>query len=294
MCYPKAWAQSIRLPVQYSHPGLAKTEIPVQLKEHRMFPRRLICLLFALSAILVVSQAEANIVPTFFPSSDYSSNTATMDGILGVTGYTIDSFESTALIPGLTITLSGGVPTTTWSSLPAVFNGNVCPGLMDNQFWDGTDTVGNATGNAPNSCTSPNNISTTITFNYAPGTTSLGIGLSNFQSTSPTSPSFPVTNHELFVNGVDQGVLEVLAGNAWSPGIVRNAYLRLDATGGSTITSIGFSNLTGTDFLMFDHLAVQTAISTVPEPSLRWMLLLGVAATTLWRMCIWRRRPRPN
>jgi hypothetical protein len=47
----------------------------------------------------------------------------------------------------------------------------------------------------------PGNIADTITFDYAPGTRSFGIGLSNFQS--PNSPQFPITNHDLFVNGID-------------------------------------------------------------------------------------------
>ena len=40
------------------------------------------------------------------------------------------------------------------------------------------------------------------------------------------------------------GVLEILAGANWSPGFTRNAYLRIDTTGGSVITSVGFENLT--------------------------------------------------
>jgi hypothetical protein len=91
-----------------------------------------------------------------------------------------------------------------------------------------------------NSCTTPTGLAALTTFNYAPGATSFGISLSNFPSVNPLSPQFAITNHELFVNGVDLGVLETLAGANWSPGIVRNAYLRVDATGGSTITSVGF------------------------------------------------------
>jgi hypothetical protein len=49
----------------------------------------------------------------FFPASDFNSNTTLMDTTLGLTGYTIDGFESTTLIPGLTISLSGGVPSAT-------------------------------------------------------------------------------------------------------------------------------------------------------------------------------------
>jgi hypothetical protein len=67
------------------------------------------------------------------------------------------------------------------------------------------------------SCTGPSNVTKTITFDYAPGTTTFGIGLSNFQSLD--SPAFPITNHELFVNGLDEGTIETLAGTNWAPGL---------------------------------------------------------------------------
>ncbi len=203
---------------------------------------------------------NAGIQLNFFPNSVYSANTAAMDATLGTTAYTIDSFETTALIPGLTIQLSGGVSPTTWTSLPNLFNGDIaCPGLTSGQAWDGTDTASNQILNQVTNCSGAPGTANLMTFNYAPGATSFGIGLSNFQSVNPPSPSFPIANHELFVNGVDMGVLETLAGAAWSPGLTRNAYLRIDGTNGGVITSVGIENLStalGVDFLMFDHLAI--------------------------------------
>jgi 6-phosphogluconolactonase (cycloisomerase 2 family) len=215
----------------------------------------------AATAVLNINPVpNAGIKLNFFPNTVYNANTAAMDTALGTTGYTIDSFETTALIPGLTIQLSGGVPTTTWTSLPNLFNGNTaCPGQTSGQAWDGTDTASNQILNQITSCSSSPGVANLTTFNYAPGATSFGIGLSNFQSVNPPSPSFPVTNHELFVNGVDMGVLETLAGAAWSPGLTRNAYLRIDGTNGGVITTIAIANLSaaqGLDFLMFDHLAI--------------------------------------
>jgi hypothetical protein len=89
----------------------------------------------------------------------------------------------------------------------------------------------------------------------------------------------------LFVNGVDQGVLETLAGANWTPGLARNAYLRVDGTGGTTITSVAFQNLTASDVLVFDHVAVSGVIA-LPEPSAFWPLLLitvGLPARTRYR-----------
>ena len=79
------------------------------------------------------------------------------------------------------------------------------------------------------------------------------------------------------------GVIETLAGANWSPGIVRNAYLRIDATGGSTITSVGFQNLATTgqaDFLVFDRLAILQT-SSVPEPGSGWLFIFGAALAGL-------------
>jgi hypothetical protein len=197
-----------------------------------------------------------------------------MDASLGITGYTIDTFESTPLIPGLSITYSGHVPTTTVTSLANLLDVGPCSPLSAGP-WDGTHVATNVVSNTFPVCTAaPADAATLTTFSYAPGTTSLGIGLANFQSLS--SPAFPVTNHELFINGVDMGVLEALAGAAWTPGISLNSYLRIDATSG-TITSVGFENLdisSTEDFLVFDHLAVAPS-STVPTPEPTSIALLG-------------------
>ena len=228
---------------------------------------------FAIAVILSAPVGVAAPVLTFFPNSAYNANTAVMDATLGTTGRLTDDFETTALISGLTIVLSGGVVTTVETSLPALFNGDTFSAFTQNQFWDGTHTASNAIGNLPNSTTNPTNIANLITFNYAPGTLSFGIGLSNFQSTN-TPGGLGVTQHELFVNGADIGVLEALADGSFTPGLVRDAYLRIDNN--VPITSVGFENLvqppSQQDFLMFDHLTVAGAVA-VPEPGT--FLLLG-------------------
>jgi hypothetical protein len=221
--------------------------------------------ILALAAIVLVP-ANAGIVIKFLPGSDYNANTSVMDAALGITGLTIDTFESTPLIPGLSITLSGGVTTTIYTTLPALFNENTCAPFEQNQAWDGSNSATNAVGNGPNSCTTPNNIAKLATFSYAPGASFLGFGISNAQSANPPSPFAPVTNHELFVNGIDEGALETLGGGNWSPGLTRNTYVEVTGTGGTAINSVGVENLSGSDFLMFDRLAVQGLPSAAPEP----------------------------
>ncbi len=120
-----------------------------------------------------------------------------MDATLGITGDTIDTFEIITLSPGLSIGLSGGVTATTFNSLPGLFDQGGCGALTDNSVWDGTHGVINTTTNSVSSCTNPANIAKHIEFDYAPGTTSFGIGFGNFQSLSFTQ--IPITNHELFV-----------------------------------------------------------------------------------------------
>jgi hypothetical protein len=210
----------------------------------------------------------------FFPGSTYNASTTTMDATLGTTGRTTDNFETTAFIPGLTIVLSGGNISSpiTETSLPGLFDGAMFPGLTDNQFWDGTHNATSASGNVPNNCCTPTNLANLTTFNYAPGTLSFGIGLSNFQPTGP---------HELFVNGVAIGTLETLFPDpSWTIGFTRNAYLRIDSD--VPITSVAFQNVDqsgnaltgGQDFLMFDHLTVLPSVTAAPEPS-EWALMLA-------------------
>src|SRR5262249_11503608 len=95
------------------------------------------------------------------------------------------------------------------------------------------------------------------------------------------SLSTGITNHELFINGIDMGVIETLAGANWTPGFGRNAFVRIDGTGGTLITSIAFQNLTALDVLMFDHLAID-----VPEPA----SALPATSALLWLGLRLRRR----
>lgn len=201
------------------------------------------------------AQLEAGTILNFFPASTYNGNSSLMDTALGVSGYTILNFESTAPFAGFSIDLTDGVPATTFTSLPNLFDQTACGSLTDNSVWDGSHGATNSTTNTLSNCNSPANLAGRMTLNFGPGATSVGVGFGNFQSLSSTA--FPVTNHEMFVNGVDLGVLETLAGASWTAGLARNAYLRIDGTDGTTISSVAIQNLVGTDFLVIDHVAIQ-------------------------------------
>ena len=199
-----------------------------------------------------------------------------MDAALGITGFAIEDFEDNTLLPGLSYIISnpdGGL----FSSLPNVFLVSSFAGTANNQ-WDGSAVL---LSNSQNGFPSEGIRGRTITFNINPHTTTFGIGLSNFQSVLSPVDQFPVTDHEIFVNGVNLGRLEDLAALTWVPGrTVRNSYLRLDATGAERISSVKFVNLgqTGeTDLLAFDHIAIQS----VPEPTSLLLMFCGVLALAL-------------
>ena len=226
------------------------------------------------------SSAKAGIILTTFPVSDFNANSSTMNATLGITGFQINSFETLPLSFGVTYTLDAGAPQ---SSLPALFDTTLSPLTANNQ-WDGTDVASNAPSNGIKDGT----YATLITFNIAGGTGAFGLGLSNFQSLSTPSGQFPISDHDLIVNGVDLGTIESLAGANWTPGLGRSAYIVLTTNSGSTINSVGFQvNTPGTtgDLLLFDHLAIAPAASAVPEPSTLAMFAAGavLAGLTRWK-----------
>ena len=75
------------------------------------------CVLGLVGGFLAVP-AHAGMILNFFPASVYNANTPAMYSTLGINGgYMVDDFEDSTLLPGLSISLSGGgVPATTWTS----------------------------------------------------------------------------------------------------------------------------------------------------------------------------------
>ena len=183
--------------------------------------------------------------------------------------------------------MSNGVPVTTLTSLANLFDVNPCGSLTQGAAWDGTDAVINIATNSVSSCTTPANVANLITFNYSAGTSVFGLGMGNFQS--PGS-AIPITNHELFVNGTDQGEIENLA--------VIKPYARAgtecihgDYRHGGYKRSRRWESRTSRDriVLILDHLAVATATSSVPEPATGSLVLAGLFAIPFARRRLLRR-----
>lgn len=239
----------------------------------------------ALLSFIGINSAQAVSI-TFFPSTVFSSDPTILNQNVGITGYTIEDFEDKTLIPGLSITYSGGVSTSTITSLPNLSN-------KVSQSWDGQHTLFNIPSNQlSNSVFCPSTECAKLTtLNFSSSIISVGIGLSGFQSLNPppSAPDNPITDHRLFINGIPfSQTIEQLAGVNWkSANFQRNAYLRIDALQGESISSIGFENITATpsteDVLEFDHLAIKSAAQppkSVPEPSnILGLGLLGLGLT---------------
>ena len=208
-----------------------------------------------LAAGWIGAAVDAGITVDVFSRAVYTPDTAAMDATLGVAGALIEDFEDTALVAGLTYTLdfpSAG----TFSELPSLHDGRSVDGSTDNQ-WDGVYVL---LGNTNNSFPGEGSRVSVVRFDYPAGTESFGVGLSSFQSLG--FPDFPITDHNVYVNGQFVGVLEELADGVLVGGRARNVYLRFDADGGAPITSVAFENINqsgSVDLLVFDHVAIGSA-----------------------------------
>lgn len=237
--------------------------------------------LAAIPLCIATIQSASAYTLTFFPANAFSTDTAQMDSALGVSGYAIEDFEDTTLITGLSIGYTfPNNSTTTLTSLPQL--------LSDAAHWDGTHiAINDPAFNPPFNAVGY--YAPLTTFNYAPGASSIGIGLSGFQSLNPPADEFPTTDHRLYVNGLATSqTLEQLAGAAWTGSrLGRNTYLRIDAAANESITSVGFEDIQygdrTDDVLYFDHVAVSPA----PEPSS--YALLAFAGFLLSSRASWRK-----
>ena len=93
---------------------------------------------------LISESCQAGFVVTSFAGSSYSANTVAMDAALGISGYTVEDFEDTVLISGLTISFEGLIPENkSYTSLPKTFD-SAGDSQTANNFWDGTKVLTNA------------------------------------------------------------------------------------------------------------------------------------------------------
>ncbi len=214
--------------------------------------------------VTLASSAFGGVTITSFPPSIFNPDTGVMDSTLGIDGFTLEDFEDATLIPGLAIEfLKGGVAgfNETLSQLSNV--------LASPTVWDGSHVLLNHPTNGFLGLGSAS-FSTRITFQFSTPALSVGVGLVGFQSLVSNAP---LTDHRLIINGLPlPDTLETLAApNFVGHSRFRNAYLRIDASEGMNITSIGFENISFAELLEFDHLAVQY----VCEPATLPLLLLG-------------------
>lgn len=228
----------------------------------------LVCTLFA-----VPRPARAAIVVTGYAPG---SETAV------IAGATIEDFEDTILIPGLTIRM-GGVPSPypnrMWTALPRVFNPSLAPsccalgGPFTANAWDGVGALTNGgLGSTGSSGLSPGDgqfwdfqFADSVVFILTNPKHFLGVGLSNFQSAASGDP--PRTDHELIVNGVLLGTVESLLPGFVSGQYVKNRYLVVTATGPDVITTVAIQNKTLADGLVFDKLAIRDSATPALAPT---------------------------
>lgn len=208
-------------------------------------------LFLASLGLAAASQAAFNF--TVFPAAQWGVSDAT----LGVTGYTIEDFEDVNLAAGLQVSVAspnGGYGPT--STLPATFMPS--QDLFGTAFtfggggvWDGTRGIINTRTNQ--------------TFSYSDGG-SWGDLIFHF-SAPARSVGFSVQQADLDgvfrINGV---AITSFSSIGLPLNGLRQGYIRIDATGTDTISTLMIDNGTSGNFgdgLMIDHVA----FNPVPEPT---------------------------
>lgn len=177
------------------------------------------------------------------------------DATLGITGYTIETFESLTLNAGVQIGWNTPAANTPASSiLPNVFDpaqDTAFGGAFATGAWDGTHGVLNTWDNQSHTYTAVANWGNLI-INFSAPVTSVGFSMEQMD-----------LDATVFINGTNMGSFTALTGLSLNGG--RLGYVRLDGTSGTQITSIEIDNgrVGFNDGFMIDHLA----FSAIPEPA---------------------------
>ena len=234
--------------------------------------KRAVFTLIALASFAPCVQAGP-VVTAFSPAGWPQS-----DAALGITGFHIEDFETSSLIPGLQIRLSGGSadygPT---STVPHVFN----PFTDDPNgptfaagIWDGSHVLLNR-NTAPVPLGYVDSQWANISFLVAGGASSIGFSVQQLEY--PTAGLTVVTNL-----GTSVFALGFIPNFNTNPTLFggRNGYLRIDAGSGESILSVTVGSVLG-DGYSIDHLAFEP--STVPEPSTAVLLFIGLAGIAMGR-----------
>ncbi len=170
-----------------------------------------------------------------------ASQQASMDALLGITGYAIENFEDTTLIAGVQFGPQGTTPSSTTGA----------GGLDGRAIWDGSSSFLTDIGQGED----------LFLFDNA---ASVGIGIGDVE-----------TDVRMLINGVDFGLIRSLPNYNRTQDNHREVYVRIDAGQGETINSVGFSQAVPSgDGIFYDHLAFLES-NVVPEPSTWFMMLFA-------------------
>lgn len=206
-----------------------------------------------------------------------ANNWQASDATIGVTGYSIEDFENTTLISGLSYQIE---PTqnpqlsSLQTSLPATIDPSNDPingGAFVGGNWDGGHVFANSVDQTYTDygCANPTfgcNFHQ-VTFFFEGGADSIGFSIQQMS-----------IDNVISVNGQALGGIHTLT-PALTNGGGRNGYFRIDAENElETIFSFTIDNIGTNDGYALDHFAVQFNEASVPEPSsLLLSLIAGLA-----------------
>ncbi len=207
------------------------------------------------------------------------------DATLGVSGYTIENFEDTALASGLQIrftspSLGGYGPT---STLPFTFDpttddcGACGAAFTSTLLWDGSKGLVNRPF-VPITTYANDGGWGDVDFLFAAGAKSVGFSFG--QGESGILISVDLGSGFVFLADSSSHV---------SVGSSRNGYLRIDAGLGETIFGVRLDNQSGNqDGLLYDHLAfspvTRPGTGEVPEPATLLLFSAGLGVLALAKL----------